>query len=112
METQSLLIAIVAGLVAGAMQLSTIFVLGLKMQKRQIAGALFISVAFGFGVSQGLQLWLHWEPFFCGTVGALSGAFPAVFIPLVVTKRILKQLGVQTSDLSELNQLVKQEENK
>ena len=109
METKSLMIALVSGLMAGFMQLSTIFILGLKMRPAQIAGALFISMSFGFGVAQGAQVWFHLEPFFAGTVGALSGALPAVFVPLIITKRILKQLGMEGSDLSEMGKLAQEE---
>lgn len=109
MENKSLMIALVSGLMAGIMQLSTIFVLGLKMKPTQIIGALFISSLFGFGVAQGAQVWFHLEPFFAGTVGAMSGALPAVFVPLIVTKRILKQLGIDGKDLSEIEVLARGE---
>ena len=109
MNRLSLWIAITSGLFAGVMQLSTIFVLGLKMARGQIVGSLFISVMFGFGVAQGAQTWFHLEPFFAGTIGALSGALPAVFVPMIVTNRILKQLGIQNKDLSDLNTLAQEE---
>ena len=109
MNDKSLWLSAIAGIFAGIMQLSTIGVLSLKMQPSQIAGALFISVMFGFGVAQGAQTWFHLEPFFAGTIGTLSGALPAVFVPLLVTKRIMKQLGVEANDLTQLGSLVKEE---
>lgn len=109
MLDKSLVIAFVAGLLAGIMQISTIFVLGMEMKPKQMIGSLLISVMFGFAVAEGAQVWFHIEPMLAGTVGALSGALPAVFVPMIVTKQILKKLGLENKDITDLNSIARQE---
>jgi hypothetical protein len=109
MFEKSFLIALVAGILAGIMQISTIFVLGLEMKRRQMIGSLFISFMFGFGVAIWLMVKVHMDWMLAGTLGTLSGAMPAVFVPMIVTKKILKQLGLENKDLSDLNALTRQE---
>lgn len=109
MEEQSvkateLIVSLWGAIAAGIMQICVILLLSFKLTKVQYVASFLISALFGGGIGIILQ-YKGTDPYLAGVISAFLGALPAVLVPMIITKQVLKKAG---TSFDEINQMLGQ----
>lgn len=102
----TLTVALIAALFSGTMQIFVLLLLAFKMRPAQYIAAFGVSTITGGALAAiGIEQ-LHLNPFVAGAGAALLGALPAIFIPFIVMRKAMNQIGLKDGDLSSLMDLM------
>lgn len=86
--------------IAALMQLAMTYAMSLKLRPAQLLGAILVSSLTAACVSILLVDVVHMPPTASAAFGAMTGALPAVILPVFVLRFAAKKMGIDIEDFS------------